>query len=268
MMDKSQIQPFINNLAARLAIIIPAYKLSYFGETLESIASQTCKDFNLYIGDDASPDDLYSIVRKYESRINILYHRFSDNLGSTDLVAHWNRCIDMAGGEEWIWLFSDDDLLEPDSVDMFYSCINKYPEEELLHFNVKVINDRNIQIPSSNPFPERISATDFFSSKIRSKINSYVVEYVFKKDLYLRSGRFENFDLGWCADDASWIKFSKTTGIRTIEKPMVSWRHSGQNISSRVNDRQLVERKLQATIGYLQWVKKFFSQNSMHDPTS
>jgi glycosyltransferase involved in cell wall biosynthesis len=268
MMDKSQIQSFANNSAARLAIIIPAYKLSYFGETLESIASQTCKDFNLYIGDDASPEDLYSIVRKYESRINILYHRFSDNLGSTDLVAHWNRCIDMTGGEEWLWLFSDDDLLESDSVAVFYDFIRENPKEELLHFNVNIVNDRNIQILPTRPFPERMSVTDFFSSKIRSEINSYVIEYVFKKELYVRSGGFENFDLGWCADDASWIKFSNKNGIRTIQKSGVSWRYSGQNISARINDKNLIERKLKATIGYLQWIKKFFSQNGLLDPTS
>ena len=43
-----------------LAIVIPAYKARFFKEVLESIAQQDNTDFAVYIGDDASPDDLQS----------------------------------------------------------------------------------------------------------------------------------------------------------------------------------------------------------------
>ena len=49
----------------QLAIIIPAYKETFLRKALESIASQTCKDFTLYIGDDCSPNDLKSIVSDF-----------------------------------------------------------------------------------------------------------------------------------------------------------------------------------------------------------
>ena len=39
-----------------LAIIIPYFKLTFFEETLKSLASQTSKRFKVYIGDDASPE--------------------------------------------------------------------------------------------------------------------------------------------------------------------------------------------------------------------
>lgn len=50
----------------RLAIIIPAYKENFLFETLQSLANQTNKDFNVYVGDDCSPYDLQSIVSRFE----------------------------------------------------------------------------------------------------------------------------------------------------------------------------------------------------------
>ena len=95
-----------------LAIVIPAYKSTFLAAALDSIAAQTSLDFTLYIGDDCSPNHLGAIVDRYRDRINLVYHRFDTNLGGKDLVAQWERCIDMSQGEEWIWLFSDDDVME------------------------------------------------------------------------------------------------------------------------------------------------------------
>ena len=93
-----------------LAIIIPAYKPDYLAETLESLTKQTNKDFIVYIGDDASPYDLKSIVDEFSSKLNIVYKRFEDNLGSKSLTKQWERCIELSN-EDWVWLFSDEDLL-------------------------------------------------------------------------------------------------------------------------------------------------------------
>lgn len=73
-----------------MAIVIPAYKGRFLKETLDSIAVQAHKDeFVLYIGDDASPERLDKIVESYQNKVNLVYHRFSENMGGKDLVAHW-----------------------------------------------------------------------------------------------------------------------------------------------------------------------------------
>ena len=93
----------------KLAIIIPAYKARFFREVLDSIVRQSNRDFTVYIGDDASPDDLESIVSDYKDKLDIFYFRFEQNWGGRDLVAHWERCIELSD-EPLVWLFSDDDL--------------------------------------------------------------------------------------------------------------------------------------------------------------
>ena len=108
-----------------LAIVIPAYKATFLAAALDSIAAQTCKDFTLYIGDDHSPNNLEEIVGRYREKINLVYKRFDNNLGGKDLVAQWERCIDMTQDEEWLWLFSDDDVMEPSCVENFYRVYKK-----------------------------------------------------------------------------------------------------------------------------------------------
>lgn len=88
----------------KLAIVIPAYKACFFREVLDSLAKQSRRDFTVYIGDDASPDDLESIVSDYKDQLDIFYFRFEQNWGGRDLVAHWERCIELSD-EPLIWLF-------------------------------------------------------------------------------------------------------------------------------------------------------------------
>ena len=107
---------------------------------MDSIASQTCKDFTLYIGDDCSPNNIGEIVDKYEDKINIIYKRFDTNLGGKDLVAQWERCIDMTQNEEWIWLFSDDDMMDKNCVEEFYKTIEDNKDCDIFHFDINVIN--------------------------------------------------------------------------------------------------------------------------------
>ena len=65
----------------RLAVIIPAYKCEFLGETLTSLSEQTDKRFNVYIGDDASPFNLYPIIKEFETRLSIKYNFFFRKLG-------------------------------------------------------------------------------------------------------------------------------------------------------------------------------------------
>ena len=49
----------------KFSITIPAYKRKYLKEAIDSCLSQTFKDFELIIVNDASPEDLDSIVNSY-----------------------------------------------------------------------------------------------------------------------------------------------------------------------------------------------------------
>jgi glycosyltransferase involved in cell wall biosynthesis len=239
---------------SELAIVIPAYKSMFFDQVLLSIANQTNKEFTLYIGDDCSPDNLYSIVKKYENRIPIIYKHFDENLGGNDLVAQWERCIDLVGDEEWIWLFSDDDIMGITCVESFYRSVTHQPDFDLFHFNVLKIDQYENIIENFYDFPEILTSEEFLLKKLRIGYFSTVVEYIFRKSHFYEQGRFQKFDLAWCSDDATWIKLSKKKGIRNIEDSTVYWRKSLFNISSINQDKEILIRKFNSQIEFANWI--------------
>lgn len=245
-------------MAYKLAIIIPAYKSLFFKESLNSIANQTCLDFTLYIGNDNSPEDLYSIVKEYENRLNIVYQNFEENFGNSDLVSHWERCIDLVQNEEWIWLFSDDDTMEPSCVEKFYRFITTNSGIKLLHFDINIINENGIKTAESKNFSNYMSVSTFFSKRVRNEINSTVVEYIMRIEDFRKEGNFKNYDLAWSSDDATWIRLARTSGIVTIPAAKVNWRYSGSNITALVHDKKIAVRKLKSNIEHLEWIKSYF----------
>ena len=64
----------------QLAIIIPAYKEKFLGMALESIALQSCQDFTVYIGDDNSPQNVFSVVERFKNKVDLVYHRFDSTM--------------------------------------------------------------------------------------------------------------------------------------------------------------------------------------------
>ena len=249
------------------AIVIPAYKGNYLAKALDSIAVQTCQDFTLYIGDDCSPYDIENIVSAYRNRIDLVYKRFDINLGGHDLVAQWERCIDMTQGEEYIWLFSDDDVMEENCVEAFYTEINDHPQAGLLHFNVSCISATDELIEEFPSFPPCLSVKDFIDKRLLGHIRSFVVEFVVRRDVYNRAERFEKYDLAWGSDYVSCIKFATMSGggIRTCRDAKVKWRSSGENISTDYNNGMLV-RKLKAFIRFTFWVYQYSRKHHYGHP--
>lgn len=244
----------------KLAIVIPAYKASYFRQVLDSISNQTCKNFTLYIGDDCSPYNLGRIVEDYKEYIPIVYKCFDENLGKKNLVEHWNRCIDMVRNEDYIWFFSDDDKMDKTCVADFYQTLASVGEKDLFHFNVQVIDEKNHIIEPAaykkKPFPTFMTQTEYIKGRLDFQLNSFVVEYIFKKNRFEEVGRFQKFDLAWGTDDATWVKMAAKNGIHTIETSKVFWRLSTENISPNKSYDILI-RKMNSTLNFLMFIKEY-----------
>ena len=243
-----------------LAIVIPAYKSTFLAAALDSIAAQTCQDFTLYIGDDCSPHNLVEIVDRYRDKINLVYKRFDTNLGGKDLVAQWERCIDMTQGEDWLWLFSDDDVMEKNCVEEFYKTIKEKPKAGLIHFNVNRLDNATGKISSLPKFPDFCSSKFYLDEKLKGHLISFVVEFVVRRDVFFDNGRFQNFDMAWGSDFISWVKFSDAAGgIVTSDHAKVLWRKSNENISPDKSNPVFV-RKIHSLISNAKWILDFTSQ--------
>lgn len=246
-----------------LAIVIPAYKINFFGKVLKSLANQTCKEFTLYVGNDGSKDDFKGLLESYQGKINIVYKYFSENLGRENLVSQWDRCIDMVQDEEWIWLFSDDDFVDNNCVELFYKTKKEQHNIDLYHFNVALVNERDDVIRSDfNDFPKYLDTELFLLGILKQQYHCTVVEFIFRKSTFFRSGRFQSFDLAWCSDISTWIKIGNSNGILNIPNAVVYWRSSQLNISCSHNIDTL-KRQFNAQIEFAKWICDFLPISSM-----
>jgi glycosyltransferase involved in cell wall biosynthesis len=237
-----------------LAIIIPAYKAEYLQLTLESISKQTDKDFHLYIGDDAGDVRIPAIVDSFAKNLSISYKRFEENLGSKSLVSQWNRCLDMIGGETWLWLFSDDDLMSDRCVENFRKAVQKNKSAMLFkHDSIKFINTSDFV--RENSVADNMDTVQFLKSKFTYSSESYVVEYIFHRDLLKMAGGFRDFPFAWCSDDLFWTLASQYSSIVKILDTKVFWRFSELNISGRQNSGLASRKKMYACYLFLRALK-------------
>ena len=243
----------------RLAIIIPAYKATFLPAALDSIAAQSCQDFTLYVGDDSSPEPISEIVEQYRDKIDLVYQRFDSNLGGRDLVAQWERCIAMSHDEPYIWLFSDDDVMEPNCVEALLRQVEATDGAyDLYHFDVNEINEKGEVTKPLPEYPQVLSAYDFYKGKTSGRYRSYVVENVFSRKAYQQAGGFKNFDLAWGSDVATWCIFCGGKGMYKVSDAHVCWRRSSQNITPKLT-RQIAERKAIANCELLTWSNEYFN---------
>lgn len=244
-----------------LAIVIPAYKRCFFERMLESLAIQSDTRFNVYIGDDCSPDDLQSVVRKFDGRLNIKYRRFENNLGRNDLIAHWERCLDMIENEDYTCFFSDDDIMEKNCIKEFYNCIGNHPEFDVYHFNIKIISADDSVVSTPPPFPDTIDSRTFFNLLYTERIDARMPEFIFRTQR-LKDKGFVNFPRAFRSDNATVIQCASETGIRTISgnDSMIRWRDSGINMSSSKNHEATAGHS-EANILFFNWIHRYFKKD-------
>lgn len=93
-----------------VSIVVPNYNhANYLRERLDSIYSQTFRDFEVIILDDASVDTSREVIGRYVERNNTFYYANSVNSGST--FAQWALGVSKARGE-YIWIAESDDFAD------------------------------------------------------------------------------------------------------------------------------------------------------------
>jgi len=234
-----------------LAVVIPAYKDLYLEETLESFRNQSDKNFTVYVGDDNSPFDIARIVRLFRKDLNIRYTKFNENIGAKSLVAQWERCIGLINGEDWIWVFGDDDVADKYCVSAFRSALASTASPyDIYSFNTTVINERGDVLSAPPPIPLSETAVEYAYHLLLSKRANCMSDHIFSAKVYKKKGGFIHTDFAQAADWLNAIYFANDRGIRLIDDAPVRWRYSGSNISSLA-----YMKKTQTIRGHLQFIR-------------
>lgn len=228
----------------KYSFVLPAYKARFLNQAIESILAQTYSGFELIIVNDASPEDLDTIVESYfDSRIK--YYKNRENVGGKDLVKQWNYCLSLCESD-YIILASDDDIYAPNYLVEMDKLIQKYPDSNVFRPRIKYIDEFN-NIIGLGGFPkEFISDLEFLYAWTKGWIDTGIPFYVFKRTALNTIGGFAQYPLAWFSDDATVLRLSNN-GIVTSSNILFSFRLSGQSITTRLNSKSDILSKLRAT---------------------
>lgn len=244
----------------KLAIVIPAYKDLFLDQTLDSLAHQTCQKFTVYIGDDNSPYHLKDIVDKYIGKLDIVYHHFQENVGRRSLIEQWHRCVKLIRDEEFFCLFSDDDLMESNTVECFYNTLNLgHDDYDVYHFDINIIDSEGKLLKECNKYPSLLSPCQFFFLIYTGKIDARIPEFIFRTSHFWLQGGYVDFDLGYTSDNATVMICAERKNIYSISDTKVLWRDSGVNLSSD-QDLNLAQRRTRALIHFFNWTDAYFER--------
>jgi len=124
-----------------ISIIMPLYNTPepYLKEALQSVKEQLYPHWELCLVDDASTDELASIIKEiFGSNSQVRYIKRNDNGG---ISAASNDALNMATGE-YVCFLDHDDVLEPHAIASMVLGINQNPEVDWLYSDEDKISER------------------------------------------------------------------------------------------------------------------------------
>lgn len=224
----------------RYTFLLPAFKGKYLDAALASIMAQTYTDFKVIISDDCSPEDLRSIVCKYEADARVVYRRNEENMGGKSLVAHWNLLLSLCDTEYCI-LASDDDVYTPDFLQVIDDLAKKYSKVDLLHARAKCIDADGRAFKEDALYKEYVNQLEYFEQLDYYNHIECIANYVYRTQALREIGGFVEYPLAWSSDTATCNLMAKN-GVVNTDEILFGFRMSGINISSQTNDNKAVSR--------------------------
>lgn len=245
------------NIASPLVTIaIPVYKSRFLRQAIQSAINQTYRNIEIVIVNDASPENVDEIVSSFEDR-RIKYFTNETNIGGQDPAENWNKCLEHASGE-FFALLCDDDVYEDFFIDEMIGLWRNNPEISVFRSRVKMVDADNNIIDLYPSSPSWESAMDYLWSKVSRNRIQTISEFLIKTDRIKSCGGYINMPKAWCADEMSILTFAKEGGIAHSNKLCVSFRMSGENISS--NNSKDTIAKIEAQLLYTNWIKEFIKE--------
>ena len=241
----------------KFSILVPAYKSKFLFQCIQSILAQTYNNFEVIIVNDASPEDLDSIVYEFkDSRIK--YYKNEINFGAINVVDNWNKCLDLSTGD-FVICMGDDDMLMAECLEEFSILIHGNPYADVFHMRVRVIDeDDNVQyiLPER---PEHQSLYSYMLSRINGT-QQYLGDFCYRASRLKNEGGFYKLPYAWGSDDITSYNCANPWGVINSNKPLFSYRISRYTISNSGHEQD----KLVAIQLIRKWLFEFVDKQKTY----
>jgi glycosyltransferase involved in cell wall biosynthesis len=177
-----------NNLPL-VSIGIPTYNraATYLPQALESALHQTYENLEIIVSDNGSTDNTESLVKHY-GNARIKYHRQNPAFSPNE---NFNYCLNAAQGEYFL-LLHDDDLIDPDFVEVCVRALSGSPEAGIIRTGTRVIDAQGNVIKEKRNQAGGLGTAEFFLAWFSGKTSLYLPSTLFNRRALQKIGGFES----------------------------------------------------------------------------
>lgn len=212
----------------QVSVIIPTYNsASYLREAVESVLSQTYRDFEILVIDDGSTDETPEIVKRYGRQVRYLHQ------SNSGVAVARNRGISESQGQYVAFLDSDDTWF-PRKLECQMEALTRARLARASSTAYLVTRSDLTPIAERQNHRHGAALEDLL---LRGTI-VFISTVVCEKSLLDLTGGFDP-TLSQCADWDMWIRLAGHTEFVAVDEPLVNYRQHENNMS---RNAQLLER--------------------------
>lgn len=199
--------------AVSISIILPVKNgESVIGQAIESILSQTIRDWELLITDDGSSDQTENVIRQFsDPRIRLFHHPDSKGVATT-----LNEMIRAARGE-FVARMDADDLCHPERLEKQRRFLRRRPDVDLCGSAAETFGEKKTiyRFPSRH---EEIRALLLFQPSLLHPSVMWRAEAFRKNNLFYQEvpPTAEDYEL--------WVRASEKVRLANLPEPLLLYR--------------------------------------------
>lgn len=227
----------------QLSICIPVFNGERFiGSTISSVLAQPYTDFEIVVVDNSSSDNTVLIVNSFEDqRIRLIQQE-----RTLPAWKNWSTAVSNARGV-WTKLVCADDLLTPNSLELFNEIISTYPHHKVIVGSRNIIDENGNQVLSvkKNKLQNKsINQSEFLRAIIKSGSNPIgeSVCIAWRSELTEIVGNFSD-KWNYFIDLDYWIRLSGHSPLLVTDCHIGSFRISSGSWTSRIGLASIKEAR-------------------------
>lgn len=223
------------------SVIVPVYNVEkYLAQCLDSILSQSFKDYELIVVDDGSKDNSGKICDEYaekDSRVKVI-HKVNGGLSDAR-----NAGTKAAQGEYIVYIDSDDYVLSDSFLKTLYDNLNG--ADILLYKHQKFFDGNSDMLPCNYSY-SNITVDDKYVEKLKKLVEGdafYGMAWIktFKRSLAVDNNIM--FEKGLLGEDMEWNYhlITNANSLSVVDEPFIAYRQRANSITTSIKLKNLTD---------------------------
>lgn len=223
-----------------VSIIIPNFNHKrYLNQRIESVLSQTFKNFELILLDDCSNDNSQKLLLSYKENPHISYIIINTKNSGSPFI-QWEKGIRLAKGK-YIWIAESDDSADPNFLEYTVTALESNPDATICLTGSTIIDGKNNYIQTDEFDHWEIDGKAHLFQSIdylRTHMMNFNAVYnasmvLFRKEKCLLNITRKYREMHYCGDWLFWIEQIKKGKVIEIHEKLNYFRKDGNNTTNK-----------------------------------